>query len=105
MMATRRKYHLLSGGGLLLILLFACLPARAENPFLQQAVNAYEIKSYDGHADMLITQKRAINAKEGSFYHGKIKSISAEIVPSSHKNLFIGDIGLVAKFVKNALHS
>jgi tetratricopeptide (TPR) repeat protein len=41
-MVTRRRYNLTIGSGLLLILLFASLPARAENPFLQQAVNAYE---------------------------------------------------------------
>lgn len=41
-MITGRKHLLPRVSGLLLALTFASLPARAENPFLEQAVNAYE---------------------------------------------------------------
>jgi thioesterase domain-containing protein/acyl carrier protein len=72
---------------------------------LHHAFKTYKTEYYDGHAYMLVTKNRIFNTTADSLYSNKIKSISSQVIPISHKSIFNENITEMAGFIRRSLQS
>jgi hypothetical protein len=72
---------------------------------LKMATRAYKPKDYDGHAHLFVNEARTFNTTSGSLYGSKIKSISSQVIESTHGDIFGKNVGHLASLIKSALRS